>query len=91
MSKKSAKLMQTKVADEEGYALALTNLNDLIPGKQMVGHTGSAYGLYSAMFFNPKEKFGIVVITNGCNPTYTKGINDVLRAGVNSLYENFIK
>ncbi|HQS51787.1 MAG: serine hydrolase [Sphingobacteriales bacterium 17-39-43] len=91
MSKKSAKLMQTKVAEEEGYALALTNLNDLIPGKMMVGHTGSAYGLYSAMFFHPKEKFGIVVITNGCNPTYTKGINDVLRAGVNSLYENFIK
>jgi len=91
MSKKSAKLMQTKVADEEGYALALTNLDDLIPGKMMVGHTGSAYGLYSAMFFHPKEKFGIVVITNGCNPTYTKGINDVLRAGVNSLYNNFIK
>ena len=91
MSKKSAKLMQTKVADEEGYALALTNLDVLIPGKMMVGHTGSAYGLYSAMFFHPKEKFGIVVITNGCNPTYTKGINDVLRAGVNSLYENFIR
>lgn len=91
MSKKSAKLMQTKVAEEEGYALALTNLDDLIPGKMMVGHTGSAYGLYSAMFFHPKEKFGIVVITNGCNPTYTKGINDVLRAGVNSLYDNFIK
>ncbi len=91
MSKKSAKLMQTKVAEDEGYALALTNLNDLIPGKMMVGHTGSAYGLYSAMFFHPKEKFGIVVITNGCNPTYTKGINDVLRAGVNSLYDNFIK
>jgi len=91
ISKKSAKLMQTKIADEEGYALALTNLDDLIPGKKMVGHTGSAYGLYSAMFFHPKEKFGIVVITNGCNPTYTNGINNVLRAGVNSLYESFIK
>jgi CubicO group peptidase (beta-lactamase class C family) len=91
MSKKSAKIMQTKIADEEGYALALTNLDDLIPGKMMVGHTGSAYGLYSAMFFHPKEKFGIVVITNGCNPNYTNGINDVLRAGVNGLYENFIK
>jgi hypothetical protein len=43
------------------------------------------------MFFNPKEKFGIVVITNGCNPNYTNGINDVLRAGLNSLYDNFIK
>jgi len=91
MSKKSARLMQTKISEEEGYGMAIANREDVIPGKMMTGHTGSAYGLYSAMFFNPKEKFGIVVITNGCNPTYTNGINDVLRAGVNSLYDNFIK
>lgn len=90
MSRKHAKLMQTKISEEEGYGLAMTTRADLIPGKVMNGHTGSAYGLYSAMFFNPKEKFGLVVITNGCNPTYTGGINDVLRAAVNSLYENFI-
>lgn len=91
MSKKHAKLMQTKISEEEGYGLAMTTRADLIPGKVMNGHTGSAYGLYSAMFFNPKEKFGLVVITNGCNPTSTGGINDVLRSVVNSLYENFIK
>lgn len=91
MSKKSAKLMQTKVAEEEGYGLAITNRDDLIPGKLMKGHTGSAYGLYSAMFFQPKEKFGIVLITNGCNPTSSRGMNNVLRDGVNILYNNFIK
>ena len=91
MSKKSARLMQTKISEEEGYGMAISNREDVIPGKMMTGHTGSAYGLYSAMFFNPKEKFGIVVITNGCNPTYTNGLNDVLRAGINSLYDNFIK
>ena len=91
ISKKSSKRMQTKVQDEEGYGLAISTLDDLIPGEVMKGHTGSAYGLYSAMFFHPKKKFGIVVITNGCNPTYTKGINDVLRATINSLYNNFIR
>jgi CubicO group peptidase (beta-lactamase class C family) len=91
MPKKSAKTMQTKVVDEEGYGLAIMTLDDLIPGKVVKGHTGSAYGLYSAMFFNPKEKFGIVVITNGANPGYTKGINTVLRSTINSLYDNFIK
>jgi CubicO group peptidase (beta-lactamase class C family) len=91
MSKKSARLMQTKISEEEGYGMAIANREDVIPGKIMTGHTGSAYGLYSAMFFNPKEKFGIVVITNGCNPSSSNGLNDVLRAGVNSLYENFIK
>ncbi len=91
MSKKSARLMQTKISENEGYGMAIANREDVISGKIITGHTGSAYGLYSAMFFNPKEKFGIVVITNGCNPSSNNGLNDVLRAGVNSLYENFIK
>lgn len=91
MSKKSAKLMQTKVSDQEGYGLAILTTADMIPGKVMKGHTGSAYGLYSAMFFQPEEKFGIVTITNGCNPTYTRGFPDLTRAVVNSLYRHFIK
>ena len=91
ISKKSAKVMQTKISEEEGYGLAIRTVSDLIPGKVMKGHTGSAYGLYSMMFFHPKEKFGIVVITNGCLPTYTNGYNDFLAAATNILYNNFIK
>ena len=91
ISKKSAKTMQTKLSEEEGYGLALREIEDLIPGKKMVGHTGSAYGLYSAMFFDPKEKFGFVVITNGCVPTYTNGMADVLRLSMNALYDHLIK
>lgn len=91
ISEKSAKLMQKKISDEEGYGLAIMNVDNMIPGKTMTGHTGSAYGLYSAMFFQPQEKFGIVVITNGCSPVYTDGFNDMLRTAVNSLYANFIK
>ena len=91
ITKKSAKLMQTKISEEEGYGLAIANVDNLIPGKIMRGHTGSAYGLYSAMFFEPKEKFGIVVITNGSNTTYTNGFNSVLLETINCLYNNFIK
>jgi CubicO group peptidase (beta-lactamase class C family) len=91
ISKKSAKLMQTKISEEEGYGMAISNFDDLIPGKMMTGHTGSAYGLWSAMFFQPKEKFGMVVITNGCNGTYTGHICDILRASINSLYQDFIQ
>lgn len=91
IAKKHSKLMQTKVSDEESYGLALRGTNDLIPGVKLVGHTGSAYGLYSTMFFNPKEKYGFVIITNGINPTYTGGFPDFSRAVINSLYANFIK
>ena len=91
ISKKHSKLMQTKVSDKENYGLALMTTDKLIPGKTMTGHTGSAYGLYSAMFFQPKEKFGIVAITNGCNPKYADGFNQALAATINALYVNLIK
>jgi CubicO group peptidase (beta-lactamase class C family) len=91
ISKKSSRILQTTVAEKEGYALALMHTSTLIPGEKLTGHTGSAYGLYSAMFFNEKKKFGIVVITNGCNPVYQDGYNVVIKRTVNSLFESFIK
>jgi len=91
ISKKHAKLMQTKITDDEGYGLALRSVDDLVTGINLKGHTGSAYGLYSTMFFSPKEKYGFVIITNGCNPTYTGGYCDFSRATINALYNRFIK
>ncbi|WP_285058987.1 serine hydrolase domain-containing protein [Pedobacter ginsengisoli] len=91
LSKKSSATMQAKISDQEGYGLAIRTVDNLIPGKIMKGHTGSAYGLYSTMFFQPDEKFGFVVITNGCRDTYSNGFNDLLATTVNILYDNFIK
>lgn len=91
ISKKSAQQMQMPVDEKEEYGLAISTTDKLIPGKTMKGHTGSAYGLYSAMFFHPKEKFGIVVISNGCNPAYSNGFNAVIRQSVKCLYESFIQ
>ena len=91
ISENSAIQMQTKLSDEEGYGLALETTEKLIPGEVMCGHTGSAYGLYSAMFFNAQKEFGIVVICNGVGNTYDSGFNYVIKAAVNKLYEAFIK
>ncbi len=87
---KYAKLMRQPLSEEEGYGLALTNVSNLIKGVHLTGHTGSAYGLYSAMFFNPKEKFGFIVITNGCKPGQTNGITNLLADCVNLLYQEFV-
>lgn len=91
ISKRSSRLMQKPVAQAEGYGLALESVDNLIEGVALVGHTGSAYGLYSAMFFAPKEKFGFVVITNGCIPSFTGGMNTVLRATIKTLHKSFIQ
>lgn len=90
ITKKSAKKMQTALTDDEGYGLAIRTADQLIPGVKLKGHTGSAYGLFSTMFFNPKEKFGFVIITNGINATHTDGFPDFSRAAINSLYQAFI-
>jgi CubicO group peptidase (beta-lactamase class C family) len=91
ISAKSSKRMQKKISEEEGYGLAISNVRNMVLDVLLTGHTGSAYGLYSAMFFKPKKKYGIVVIINGCNPTYVDDFNNALRTVVNSLYNDFIK
>jgi CubicO group peptidase (beta-lactamase class C family) len=89
--KKLSQQMQAIISEEESYGMALENTTQLIPGKTMIGHTGVAYGLYSLMFFEPKEKIGFIVISNGCDPKTINGINGVLHQTVNSLYDNLIR
>lgn len=91
ISEKSAQQMQTPVSEAEKYGLALFTTDTLIPGKLLTGHTGSAYGLSSAMFFSPGEKFGLVLITNGCNAAYVDGWNPFLKNAAQVLYKNFIE
>jgi CubicO group peptidase (beta-lactamase class C family) len=86
----SAQIMQTPANGSLGYGFAIETEDNIIPGEIMRGHTGSAYGLYSAMFFNPKKKYGIVVISNGCHPGYTNGLNTVIRKSIQTLYEQII-
>ena len=89
--KKLSQQMQAIISEEEGYGMALENTTQLIAGKTMIGHTGSAYGLYSMLFFEPKEKIGFVVISNGCDTKTINGFNAVLHQTVNSLYNNLIR
>jgi CubicO group peptidase (beta-lactamase class C family) len=82
--------MQTPLSTDENYGLALWKTDVLIPGVELVGHTGSAYGLYSALFFNPEEKYGFVVISNGCDPTEEEGYIRVIRRAIQILHEEWI-
>lgn len=87
MSKKSAKLMQTPLSGKEAYGMAIATRDSLIIGETVKVHTGSAYGLFSIMVFQPEKKFGVVVITNG----YRSSIPGGLKVFVNCLYDNLIR
>jgi len=90
ITNKSSKLMQTVNREEDQYGFGLEISKNLVEGIRLVGHNGAAYGLYSAMYFDPKKKFGIVVISNGCDPTNQGGYNKVVKRAVNVLYDNLI-
>lgn len=74
ISKESAEAMQSIVApktDEgDAYGYAIRTSNQLLDGHTMIGHTGSAYGVYTSMFWDKDRKFGFIVMTNGCNAKY---------------------
>lgn len=88
MSKKSSKNMQTERSERAHYCFALEH-SDLYAPVTLTGHTGGAYGLRSAMFFDPEKKFGFVVICNGCKNPWAEKRN-VLQESVNLMYKNFI-
>jgi CubicO group peptidase (beta-lactamase class C family) len=77
-----------------GYGFALERTDRLIEGEIMTGHTGSAYGLYSAMFFEKDKKFGFIVLCNGCDsslPRRENGFMPVQTDVINALYDIFIR
>jgi len=92
LRKKTSQLMQTPLSADgnDQYGLALWKTNKLIPGVELTGHTGSAYGLNSAFFFNPKQKFGLVVICNGSKIVYKEGYPTIISSALNILYVNFL-
>lgn len=91
ISRKSAKTIQRVIAKDAGYGLAISTVETIIPEVTLKGHTGSAYGLYSAMFFNPKKKYGFVVITNGCLPRLEDGNQLIHKKAMLILYNNVVR
>lgn len=91
ISKKLSRQMQQPLSEQSGYGMALFRTEKLIPGIELTGHTGSAYGLYSAMFYNPDKKYGFVVITNGCHYRETEGFVTLLKETVNLLNEALVQ
>ena len=93
ISEENAKLMQTPVIEDNPnnhYAFALKKTKNLVYGQELIGHTGSAYGLYSAMFFDPDKGYGIVMMTSSTIPVYEDGYVKIQRNTINALYDIFI-
>lgn len=94
ITKESALAMQSIVApktDEgDAYGYAIRTSDQLLDGYTMIGHTGSAYGVYTSMFWDKDRKFGFVVMTNGCNGRYDNNFMSIHRECAAAMYKYFI-
>ena len=89
ISRESEREMREVPAGNRNYGLALAHYNYIIDGVDLIGMIGGARGMHTAMYFNPKEKYGFVVFCNGCNSTSAAdgGLNKLV---VIELYKTFI-
>ena len=88
ISEESSRNMQVPRSEAEHYGLNLWLADDYVPGITLVGHTGGAYGLSSAMFFHPEDKYGFVIICSGSHDA--EGTHNVLHQGIARMYQYFI-
>ncbi len=72
LSKKSElEMWKLQGPDKEGdtyfhnYGLSFSKFNNVVEGESLVGVTGGAHGIHSAIYFNPKKKYGFAIICNG--------------------------
>lgn len=89
VKKKSERQMWKVRSTESNYGLALIHYYDIIDGEELIGHRGAGYGINTSMFFNPKKKYGFVILCNGVNTSLIDHY-PFHRTLVRILYENII-
>ena len=89
IEEEDSRSMQTERSAPEHYGLALEHCFDRIPGVELVGHTGSAYGLRSAMFWAADRSFGLVCISSGSFEEYDSEDSQILNETLRRLYRHF--
>lgn len=97
LSEQGCRTLLTPVVDGDPgtqYCLTIRRETRLVDGKTLVGHTGSAYGLFSCMYFCPDEDWGVVCICSSAKPENVNGMHGVRKCYhgvVNLLYDAFVK
>ena len=86
-------LLTPVIATGEGTQYCLTTRVEprFIKGKALKGHTGSAQGLFSCMYFCPDEDWGFVCICSSGKRESINGIRAIYYKTVNLLYDQYIK
>lgn len=71
------------------HGLSFVHFKGILPEIDLIGMSGGARGIHSYMLFEPNEKFGFVVICNGCTSKSADG-SDMNKLIIRELYNAYI-
>ena len=80
------------VACDSGHGLFMNIItDDQVQGRTMYGHGGKAYGMLCAAYFDPTDRTGVVMLTNGCNNAPSRfGVGLLGRRVLTAVYEHWL-
>lgn len=80
------------VVCESGHGLFMNIItDDQVEGRTMYGHGGKANGMLCAAYFDPTDRTGVVMLTNGCqNRSVYNGVGMLGRAVMRVCYRDLI-
>ena len=94
LSEEALRQIKTIYDKAEGYPYMMGLNTDysvtLVHGRNMYGHTGSAYNAISCLMYDPSDNTGVALLTNhSINHKNDLGYSDVIYYSVNAAYETF--
>lgn len=75
---------------DEHFGLGLLETEMFSPGTVLVGHCAGAYGMRGVMHFNPQEKYGFIVMSNGAHDTLNGDENMIHFGTIRKMFKYFI-
>ena len=75
-----------------GRGLFMNIYTDLqVEGRTLYGHGGKAHGMLCAAYFDPTDRTGVVMLTNGCNNQPSRyGVGLLGRKVLTAVYEEWL-
>jgi len=78
---------------QSGHGLFVNIItDDQVEGRTLYGHGGKAHGMLCAAYFDPSDRTGVVMLTNGCqNNSMHNGVGMLGRQVLSICYEHIIE
>ncbi len=83
---------RNSVGCESGRGLFMNIYHNLqVEGRTLYGHGGKANGMLCAAYFDPTDRTGVVMLTNGCrNQSSYNGVGMLGRRVLSAVYEEWL-